>query len=346
MKLAKEKATPLLTRERKVLKDRFGRIARKLRISVTDRCNLRCHFCMPADPQWLPKDQLLTYEEISRITKILVGLGVRSVRLTGGEPLVRRNLPHLVALLSSLSGLESLSLTTNGYYLAEQAHALKEKGLQSVTVSLHSLNRERFDQIVGVKGVFDRVNKGLLTALEVGFHPVKVNVVITRGCNDDEIVDFARLARNLSVSVRFIEYMPFDGQKIWDKDRMVSGEEIRKTIEAVFPLTPLPRTPGSTAVNFVFRDGAPGSIGIITSMSQPFCFDCDRIRLTADGKIVPCLFSKDEYDLKTALRSGASDDELEELIRRAFFKKFEGVESLLRKVSTIPHIRPMHTIGG
>lgn len=301
---------------------------------------------MPPSPQWLPKGELLTYEEIHRVARVLAAMGVRAIRLSGGEPLLRRNLPSLVQMLSRIPGIETLAVTTNGYFLSEQAQDLRAAGLTGVTVSLHSLRRERFEAIVGTKGVFEKTMEGLLKALEVGFESVKINVVITRSCNDDEIVDFASLARDLAVTVRFIEYMPFDGQKVWDPKRMVSGQEIVETISSVFPLVALARRPGATALTFSFADGAPGGIGIIASMTLPFCSDCDRIRLTADGKIVPCLFSKDQYDLKALLRRGADDQEIEDFIRKVFFKKFEGVESLLRHAAAPSHIRPMHTIGG
>ncbi len=326
--------------------DSFGRVARKLRLSVTDRCNFRCHFCMPLKPVWLPKEQILTYEEIARIARFLAGMGVTKIRLSGGEPLVRRDVDKLVAMLAAIPGIESLSMTTNGFYLSEMAVSLKKAGLQSVTVSLHSLKPDRFEEIVGKREVFDRVMAGIQEAFRVGLHPVKVNVVITRGCNDDEVSDFAELARQTGLTVRFIEYMPFDGQKIWDANLLVSGEEIIQTVAQKYSLVPLPREHGSTAKGYRFADGVSGEIGVITSMTEPFCGDCDRIRLTADGKIVPCLFSKEEYDLKPLIRGGAGDDELARFICQAFRKKFAGVETLIKEAQTIAHIRPMHTIGG
>jgi len=328
------------------LQDRFGRVARKLRVSVTDRCNFRCNFCMPVKPVWLPKSEILTYEEIARIARILAGMGVTKIRLSGGEPLMRRDLDILVAMLKEIPEVKTIAMTTNGFYLAEMAERLKRAGLDSVTVSLHSLKPERYEEVVGRKGVFERVTEGLKVAREVGFNPVKVNVVVIRGCNDDEILDFAELARKSNLTVRFIEYMPFDGRKFWRPELLVSGEEILQVIESIYPLVPLPREHGSTAQVYRFADGVEGDIGVITSMTSPFCSDCDRIRLTADGKIVPCMFSRDEYDVKSLLRSGATDEEIASFIRDAFYRKFAGVESLLREHKTIAYVRPMYQLGG
>jgi len=328
------------------LRDRFGRVARKLRVSVTDRCNFRCDFCMPVKPVWLPKSEILTYEEIARIAYILAEMGVTKIRLSGGEPLMRQDLDILVAMLKEIPEVKTIAMTTNGFYLAEMAERLKRAGLDSVTVSLHSLKPNRYDEIVGRKGVFERVMDGLRVAQEVGLNPVKVNVVILRGCNDDEILDFAELARKSNLTVRFIEYMPFDGRKFWQPELLVSGEEVLQVIESVYPLVPLPREHGSTAQVYRFADGVGGDIGVITSMTSPFCSDCDRIRLTADGKIVPCMFSRDEYDVKSLLRSGATDEEIASFIRDAFYRKFAGVESLLREQKVIAHVRPMYQLGG
>ena len=328
------------------LQDRFGRIARKLRVSVTDRCNFRCDFCMPVKPVWLPKSEILTYEEIARIARILAKMGVTKVRLSGGEPLMRRDLDILVAMLREIPEVKTIAMTTNGFYLAEMAERLKKAGLDSVTVSLHSLKPERYDEVVGRKGVFEQVMEGLKVAQGVGLNPVKVNVVVLRGCNEDEILDFAEFARKSNLTVRFIEYMPFDGRKFWQPELLVSGEEILQAIESVYPLVPLPREQGSTAQVYRFADGVGGDIGVITSMTSPFCSDCDRIRLTADGKIVPCMFSKDEYDVKSLLRSGANDEEIANFIRDAFYRKFAGVESLLREQKVIAHVRPMYQLGG
>ncbi|MEM4197944.1 MAG: GTP 3',8-cyclase MoaA [Candidatus Caldarchaeum sp.] len=327
------------------LVDGFGRAARKLRLSVTDRCNFRCDFCMPLHPVWIPHSEILTYEEIARVVKILASMGVSKVRMSGGEPLMRRDVEKVVRLVKNVPGVESVSMTTNGYFLAEKAESLKQAGLDSVTVSLHSLKPERFEQIVGQREVFSRVMEGLRKAREVGLKPVKINCVITRGCNDDEILDFVELGRQTGMVIRFIEYMPFDGRHTWSSDRLVSGREIIAKIEERYSLVKLPREAGSTSVAYRLVDGS-GEVNVITSMTQPFCGDCDRIRLSADGKIVPCLFSRDEYDVKKLVRGGASDEEIAEFIRSAFRRKFAGVETMIKSGRVSPLIRPMHTIGG
>lgn len=329
-----------------ILSDSFGRHARKLRISVTDRCNFRCNFCMPQDPEWMEDADLLTFEEITRVATVLARLGVTNIRLSGGEPLMRRGVEDLVGSLSRIPGIRAVGMTTNGALLKDRARVLKANGLHCVTLSIHSLKPERYHQITGTRDVFWRVMDGLQEARNAGFERVKVNCVVTRGCNEDEVQDFARLAHDAEVSVRFIEYMPFDGSKVWDSGLVVSGEEIIRSIEAHYPLLPLEREHGATARHYKFSDNSDGEVGIITSMTKPFCSDCDRIRLTADGKVVPCLFSKQEYDLKPALRGGSPDSELSDRIRRAFLLKDEGIERMLRDHVELKLVRPMHTIGG
>jgi cyclic pyranopterin phosphate synthase len=325
------------------LQDSYGRVARKLRISVTDRCNFRCQFCMPKTPVWIPRSEILTYEEIHRVALILAGMGVEKIRLSGGEPLVRQNVEKLVELLADVSGIRSLSMTTNGFLLAEKAAVLKSAGLKSVTISLHSLKPERFRQITG--GVYERVLAGIKAAKEVGFNPIKINAVVIRGCNEDEIADLASLADSGDIMVRFIEYMPFDGQRLWETEKVVSGKEILSIIRERYDLIPVPRESGSTARLFRFADGV-GNIGVITSITEPFCSDCDRIRLSADGKIVPCLFDNSGYDLKPLLRNQAPDEAISDFLRNAVMRKAPGVETLLKRFETLEHIRPMHTIGG
>lgn len=336
------------TYEHKVepLRDRFGRVARKLRISVTDRCNLRCSFCMPLKPTWIPEPEILTYEEIVRIARILARMGVNKIRLTGGEPLLRRDLDILVKMLKGIPGVASIAITTNGFYLVEMAEKLKKAGLDSVTISLHSLKPDRYDEAVSKKGVFEKVMEGVRVAQKVGFNPIKINAVIIRGCNDDEILDFARFARQTNLTVRFIEYMPFDGCKLWRPENLVPGGEIVQTIGSFYPLVPLPRESSSTAEIYRFADGMDGEIGVITPMTAPFCGDCDRIRLTAEGKIIPCMFGKDEYDVKSLLRGGATDEEVEAFIRNSFFQKFAGIEMLLKGQGEIDHTRSMYKLGG
>jgi cyclic pyranopterin phosphate synthase len=328
------------------LSDSFGRLAGKLRISVTDRCNFRCDFCMPEKPVWLERSEVLSFEEITRVTRILAGMGVEKVRLSGGEPLVRKDLEKLVQMLTAIAGVKSVGLTTNGALLKEKARVLKDSGLSSVTVSLHSLRPDLYDQITGTKEMYWRVMEGIEEAERVGLSPVKINCVVTRGCNEGELLDFARMAHDGNRAVRFIEYMPFDGTKFWDNQMVVPGSEIIQRVSERYPLEPLERERGATATNHRFTDGSRGEIGTITSMSQPFCGDCDRIRLKANGNLVPCLFSMAEYDLKRLLRGGAADEEIEESIRRSFWQKFEGVASLMENKVEVKHVRPMHTIGG
>jgi GTP 3',8-cyclase len=328
------------------LTDSFGRLARKLRVSVTDRCNFRCDFCMPEKPVWLESSEVLTYEEITRVTAIMATMGVRKVRVSGGEPLVRSQVERLVGMLSRVRGISSVAMTTNGALLREKAASLKANGLKGVTVSLHSLRPELYDQITRTKDIFSRVIAGIEEAERVGLGPVKINCVVTRGCNDREVLDFASMAHDAGRTVRFIEYMPFDGTKFWDTGMVVPGAEIVETISRAYPLEAVRNEKGSTSSNYRFKDGSKGGIGTITSMTKPFCGDCDRIRLKANGNLVPCLFSVAEYDLKHLLRGGAADEEIEGSIRRSFWQKFEGVASLMENGVEVRHIRPMHTIGG
>ncbi len=327
------------------LTDSFGRVARKLRISVTDRCNFRCGFCMPSAPLWLGANELLTFEEITRVTRILGSMGVTKVRLSGGEPLLRPALEELVSSVTRIPAISEVGLTTNGMFLAKQVRKLAGAGLSEVTVSLHSLKPERYDAITGTKGAFETVLAGLDSAKDAGLR-TKVNCVVTRGCNEDEICDFARLAYEGGLTVRFIEYMPFDGAKPWNSTLVVSGEEIISKIRSAFELEGGERAPGSTATNFRFRGKREGGVSTITSITKPFCSDCDRIRLKANGMIVPCLFSNSEFDIRSGLRSGESDERIAQSVRRAFNLKFAGVESLIRSGAALRNIRPMHVIGG
>ena len=258
--------------------------------------------------------------------------------------MMRRDIERLVKLLSGVAGIRQFSMTTNGFLLAEKAAALKRAGLKGITVSLHSMKPERFSQITG-GGPYDKVIQGIKAAKKNGFKPLKINAVIIRGCNDDEIADLASLAVQGDVTVRFIEYMPFDGERHWGMERVVSGKEIVDRIRDRYDLVPAPRPAGSTAQLYKFEDGH-GEIGVITSITQPFCSDCDRIRISADGKIVPCLFDKTGFDLRPLLRTGASDEKILTFIRNAALQKAPGVETLLEKFQQLEHIRPMHTIGG
>jgi cyclic pyranopterin phosphate synthase len=298
---------------------------------------------MPKVPIWLPRREILTFEEIHRVVSILAHMGIENIRLSGGEPLMRQNIEKLVEILAGVPGIKSLSMTTNGFLLGDKAESLKKAGLKSVTISLHSLKPERFREITG--GVYEGVVAGIKAAKKVGFKPLKINSVIIRGCNEDEIVDLASLAISGDVIVRFIEYMPFDGQKLWGTAKVVSGKEIVERIRENYDLIPGPHTIGSTAKIFQFAEGR-GEIGVITSMTEPFCSDCDRIRLSADGKIVPCLFDNAGYDLRPLLRGRASDEAMTNFLRDAVLRKAPGVETLLKRFSTLEHVRPMHTIGG
>jgi len=299
---------------------------------------------MPKTPIWLPRSEILTFEEIHRVVSVLTRIGVEKIRLSGGEPLMRQDIEKLVEMLAGVPGIRSLSMTTNGFLLADKAKALRKAGLKSVTVSLHSLKPERFSQITG-GGVYEKVVAGIRAAKENGFKPLKVNAVIIRGCNEDEIVDLASLAISGNLTVRFIEYMPFDGQRLWGMEKVVSGKEIIERIREQYELIPVPRENGSTAKVYKFANGV-GEIGVITSITEPFCSDCDRIRLSANGKIVPCLFDKAGYDLRPLLRGDASDETLSNFMRDSVLRKAAGVETLLKKFKTLEHVRPMHTIGG
>jgi cyclic pyranopterin phosphate synthase len=301
--------------------DGHGRRIGDLRVSVTDRCNFRCQYCMPAEGlAWLDREELLTFEEIERLVRLFCALGVTDVRLTGGEPLVRRDLPALVGMLARVEGLKDLSLTTNGYLLERDVDALVEAGLRRLNVSLDSLQRDRFFQFTR-RDSLAQVLRGLEAAVRhPQLRPLKVNAVAMRGFTEEEAIPFAELARTTDFQVRFIEFMPLDADHAWSRDRVLTGEEIRRTIDAVYPLEELPREPSATARVFRFRDGK-GEIGFINPVSEPFCADCNRVRLTAEGKLRTCLFSLHETDLREPLRSGASDAELEQIVRDAVWRK-------------------------
>jgi cyclic pyranopterin phosphate synthase len=299
---------------------------------------------MPKTPVWLPRSDILTYEEIHRVAILFARMGIDKIRLSGGEPLMRRDIEKLVALLSKIPNIHSVSMTTNGFLLAEKAAALKAAGLGGLTVSLHSLKPEKFSEITG-GGALNHVLAGIEEAKKNGLSPLKINALIIRGCNEDEILDIASLAYFGDVTVRFIEYMPFDGEQMWGLEKVVSGKEIVTRLREHYELDMERRESGSTAQVYKFADGK-GKIGIITSITQPFCRDCDRIRLSADGKIVPCLFDKAGFDLRPLLRGGASNYKLEDFIIAAVRQKAPGVETLLKRYKTLQHVRPMHTIGG
>lgn len=289
------------------LVDRFGRRHTYLRISVTDRCNLRCYYCMPAEGiKLIDKGHLLTFDEIERLAKIFVQLGIRKIRLTGGEPLVRQNLPTLVSKLARIQGLEHLALTTNAVLLAAQAKDLKQAGLHSLNISLDTLKQERFF-LISKRDNFENVLQGIEAALSLGFHPIKINVVLARHKNEDELLDFVRFAISKDINVRFIEYMPFTGND-WQEDMVVSYYEMQEVISQQYKLLPKVQKPGEVAKDFRI-DGHTGSISFITSMTDSFCSSCTRLRLTAEGSIKSCLFFEPEVHLRDILRPSASRQE-------------------------------------
>ncbi len=304
-----------------LLHDGHGRRISDLRVSVTDRCNFRCQYCMPADGlPWLDRSAVLRFEEIERLVGIFAGMGVTDVRLTGGEPLVRRDFPRLARMLANVDGVEDLSLTTNGYLLERDATALVEAGINRVNVSIDSLQRDRFFQITR-RDSLPQVLRGLdELAKHPEVQPIKVNAVAIRGFTEQEAIPFAEFARSTAFQVRFIEFMPLDADHAWSADQVLSGDELRAIIHAVHPLEELPREPNSTARVFRFADGG-GEIGFINPVSEPFCADCNRVRITAEGRLRTCLFSIHETDLREPLRAGASDADIEGLIRDAVWRK-------------------------
>ncbi len=303
------------------LVDGHGRRIADLRVSVTDRCNFRCQYCMPADGlAWLERDEILRFEEIERIVRLLASIGIEDVRLTGGEPLVRKEFPRLLGMLAAIADVKDLSLTTNGYLLERDADALVAAGLKRINVSIDSLARDRFFQLTR-RDALPQVMRGLETiARHPEVRPIKVNAVALRGFTEEEALPFAEFARSSAYQVRFIEFMPLDGDHAWSADQVLTGKELRELINASYPLEALPREPSSTARVYRFADGE-GEIGFINPVSEPFCADCNRIRLTADGKLRTCLFSLGETDLREPLRSGASDAEIEALVREAVWRK-------------------------
>jgi cyclic pyranopterin phosphate synthase len=324
------------------LVDPFARVVRDLRISVTDRCNFRCTYCMPEEGMpWLPRSEILTFEEIERIARLCVErFGFTGIRLTGGEPTVRSHLPALVERLARLD--VDLAMTTNGATLPLLAHALRDAGLQRVNISLDSLQRERFLALTK-RDRLDEVRDGIAAAQAAGFDPVKVNCVLMRGVNDDEILDFARFGRDNGVGIRFIEWMPLDAQGAWNAETVVTYDEIVRTIGAEFPIDPLPERGGQPAERFRYRDGA-GEIGVIASVTRSFCSSCDRVRLTAEGQFRNCLFAVRETDLRAILRGGGTDDDLAEAIKADVGDKWAGHS--IGQVNFLKPRRGMSQIGG
>jgi cyclic pyranopterin phosphate synthase len=327
------------------LLDTFGRLHDNLRISVTDRCNIRCFYCMPEEGvKFVPHREILSFEEIERVARIAVSLGIRKIRITGGEPLVRRDLPVLVRKLAAIEGVEDLALTTNGVLLAEQAQALFDAGLRRLNVHLDTLDRERFLHITR-RDDLARVLQGLETARAVGFGPIKINAVAVSGLVEPDIVPLARFGRENGYEIRYIEFMPLDAQGLWDRSRVLTaGTIIEMLSREIAPLVVIPdadvRAP---ATEYAFADGV-GRVGFIASVSRPFCLNCNRIRLTSDGKLRYCLFALEETDIKPLLRSGAGDDGIAAAIRSNVHAKWLGHE--INTTQFVPPPRPMYSIGG
>jgi GTP 3',8-cyclase len=330
------------------LVDGFGRIARKLRISITDRCNMRCVYCMPSgNTEWIEQSNILTYDEIARLASILARLGIQKIRITGGEPLVRPKLEDLIMALSNINEIKAMSMTTNGLLLKDKAKKLRDAGLSSVNVSLDTFKENRFKAINGVRGL-DKVMNSIRAADDAGLK-IKVNTVIMRGWNDDEIADFARFARLTGYTVRFIEFMPLDGSGIWEPNLVVTKNEtihrIRKDVNDLVQVANNDNNSSEPATLYSFVDGI-GTVGFIPSISEPFCGNCDRLRISSDGKLLTCLYENPGYDLRSMLRSNSSENEIIECILQSVKKKPEGIIKIVRTKSLKPTLNFMHRIGG
>ena len=325
------------------LVDSFGRVADDLRISVTDRCNFRCTFCMPAEGlDWLPKAEILSFEELTRLLSTFVRLGVRSLKITGGEPTVRADLPKLVGMFREVGPDLDISITTNGLLLDRLAQPLADAGLDRATVSFHSLRPHRFEEMTR-RDSLDKVLRGLKAANEAGLWPIKINCVVIAGTNQDEVVSFAEWARETNYDVRFIEYMPLDAEHAWEREKVVSGNWILEEIHARYPLRAESHG-NEPASSYRFVDGAPGRVSVIASVTDPFCDSCNRLRVTAEGQFRNCLFALDETDLRGPMRAGASDDELERLIRQNVAAKWSGHR--INHADFVQPARSMSMIGG
>jgi cyclic pyranopterin phosphate synthase len=325
------------------LVDTFERVADDLRVSVTDRCNFRCTYCMPAEGlAWLPKHEILSFEEMTRLLGIFVGLGVRSIKVTGGEPTVRSELPTLVRMFREAGPELDISITTNGMLLDRLAGPLADAGVDRATVSCDSLMRHRFAEMTR-RDALQKVFAGLKAAEAAGLTPIKINTVVIGGTNDDEVVEFARWSRETGYEVRFIEYMPLDADHAWERAKVVPSARILETITATFPLTQIGHA-NEPATSYAFADGAPGRIGVIASVTEPFCDTCNRLRLTAEGQVRACLFSLEETDLRGPMRAGASDEELEALIRTTVWRKWSGHR--INHADFVQPARSMSMIGG
>ena len=344
--------------------DAQGRVLRDLRVSLTDRCNFRCLYCLPESEaahnfyrghwahmpnsapivqQWVPRSQLLSFEEIERVVRLAVGLGIQKIRLTGGEPLLRHGMEELVRRIAAIEGVTDLALTTNGFLFAEKARALREAGLHRVSFSMDSLNRENFKKMTGRDGL-EEVLTSIRLAQDLGFAPVKVNAVVIRGINDHEVEALGEFAREQELSFRFIEFMPLDSARAWLKEMVVPGREVLARLQQRFELRPVAGdNPSSTSKRWAFADGR-GELGLIAPVSEPFCGHCNRLRLTADGKVRTCLFSVKEHDLRARLREGASDAQLEEWFKGVVWQK--EARHHIGEPDFVPPTRSMSCIGG
>ncbi|HYY50516.1 MAG TPA: GTP 3',8-cyclase MoaA [Nitrososphaeraceae archaeon] len=327
------------------LMDGFGRVARKLRISVTDRCNLRCVYCMPSDNlNWMEQDSILNYEEIARLTAIFVSLGIDKIRITGGEPTVRPHITNLIESISKINGVKSISMTTNGLLLQENVTELKRAGLAGVNISLDTFRRDRFKSINGIDGL-ERVLASI-KAVDLAGLKLKINTVIIRGWNEDEVIDFAKYSRDTGHTVRFIEFMPLDGTGIWKPELVVSKKEMISMINSnINDLVPLHNDISEPAMLYTFTD-SKGIVGFIPSMTEPFCKYCDRIRLTSDGRLLTCLFERLGYNLRDLLRDGKPDSHIRRYILESIQKKPEGIITVIRNKALRPSLNLMNRIGG
>lgn len=331
-----------------LLRDNFDRVARKLRISVTDKCNMKCIYCMPQhNVKWFEDKEILSFQEIVRITSIFADLGINKIRITGGEPLLRPCLENLITDLKKISKIKTISMTTNGMLLEEKIDQLSSAGITSLNISLDTFSEERFKTLNGIANL-NRVIKGIQKARDLGLK-IKINTVVIRNWNDDEIINFAKFARDYNVLLRFIEFMPLDGTGIWNNDLVVSKNEIINKISSnfmdIFPLKDNNYHCSDPETIYNFADGK-GKIGFISSITEPFCNNCDRVRLTSDGKFLTCLFDQKGYDLKSLIRSGKTDKDIMDYIYMCQKKKPEGIVELIRLNALKPRLNLMHTIGG
>lgn len=331
-----------------LLRDNFDRVARKLRISVTDKCNMKCIYCMPQhNIKWFEDKEILSFQEIVRITSIFADLGINKIRITGGEPLLRPYLENLITELKKISKIKTISMTTNGMLLEEKIDQLSSAGITSLNISLDTFSEERFKTLNGIANL-NRVIKGIQKARDLGLK-IKINTVVIRNWNDDEIINFAKFARDYNVLLRFIEFMPLDGTGIWNNDLVVSKNEIINKISSnfmdIFPLKDSNYQCSDPETIYNFADGK-GKIGFISSITEPFCNNCDRVRLTSDGKFLTCLFDQKGYDLKSLIRSGKTDKDIMDYIYMCQKKKPEGIVELIRLNALKPTLNLMHTIGG